>query len=257
MMRAREFLSEVEAADLEHWNPERFQVQQTADPIGEISNKQQFSSSVLSSLNMPIKLPGGTVKCPYQNRGVREFVERCVKHNQSVNPRFDQCHLYLTVDQRIVEPGKSQRRGGAHFDGMQGVRHNVKLPMYQNYIVSDYNPTTLYNQPFDARGLSDKHHNWFHELEKQVDKSRVATAKPYEIYFMSGYHMHESPIAAAMKARTFMRLGVSYQIGDKTGETKNPQIHTNWKQVDREIPKELQKRSTDTDSADPSTTFIS
>ena len=240
-MRADEFLSEVSAADLEQWNPERFQTQQEGDPIGMISEKQSFSNRLPSCLDMPIKLPGTAIKNPYKNKGVVEFVQRSLLHNQKVNPRFDQSYIYLTVDQRMVEGSKTHRRGGAHFDGMQGERYKIKLPMDQNYIVSDYNPTHLYNQPFDARGLSTKHHNWFHELEKQVDKSRTFIPDPYVIYFVSGYHMHESPVAPETRMRTFMRISVGYKPGGLPGETSNPLLPTPRLNRDRNIPGNLKK----------------
>lgn len=240
-MRAKEFIAEVTADDLEQWNPERFQTQQEGDPIGSVSDKQAFSSNLPSCLDMPIKLPGTSIKNPYKNKGVVEFVQRSLQHNQKVNPRFDQSYIYLTVDQRMVEGSKTHRRGGAHFDGMQGERYKIKLPMDQNYIVSDYNPTHLFNQPFDARGLSTKHHNWFHELEKQVDRARTFVPDPYVIYFVSGYHMHESPIAPETKMRTFMRISVGYKPGGLPGETPNPLLPTPRLDRDREIPGNLQK----------------
>jgi len=245
-------INEVSAADLEQWNPERFQTQQEADPIGMISDKQSFSNRLPSCLDMPIKLPGTAIKNPYKNKGVVEFVQRSLQHNQKVNPRFDQSYVYLTVDQRMVEGNKTHRRGGAHFDGMQGERYKIKLPMDQNYIVSDYNPTHLYNQPFDARGLSTKHHNWFHELEKQVDKSRTFIPDPYVIYFVSGYHMHESPIAPETRMRTFMRISVGYKPGGLPGETPNPLLPTPRLNRDREIPANLKKDLKVAAAPDPS-----
>ena len=241
IMRSFEFMTEVSAADLDQWNPERFQTQQEGDPIGMVSDKQAFSSNLPSCLDMPIKLPGTSIKNPYKNKGVIEFVQRSLQHNQKVNPRFDQSYVYLTVDQRMVEGNKTHRRGGAHFDGMQGERYKIKLPMDQNYIVSDYNPTHLYSQPFDARGLSTKHHNWFHELEKQVDKSRTFVPDPYVIYFVSGYHMHESPVAPETRMRTFMRISVGYKPGGLPGETPNPLLPTPRLDRDREIPGNLKK----------------
>lgn len=247
-------INEVEDADIDMWNPERFQTQQVADPIGEISNKEAFSSRLPSCLDMPIKLPGTAVKNPYKNRGVIEFVDRVTQHNQRFNPRFDQCYMYLTVDQRMVEGNKTHRRGGAHFDGMQGERYKTKMPIAQNYIVSDYNPTHLFNQPFDARGLSTKHHNWFHELEKQIDRKRTSIPDPYVIYFVSGYHVHESPVSPETRMRTFMRISIAYMDGGVGNETPNPLLPTRRPDRDREIPKHIQK-TLNTQSA-PNPTYV-
>lgn len=173
-------MRDVTHADLDVWNPERFQVTQIPALVGEIAAKQQFSSRMPSCLDMPIKLAGGELRLPYTNPAVVEFVQRSIEHERTINPNLDHAYVYLTVDQRIVDPGRTHRNGGAHFDGMQGARHTGKhFPADHSYVVSDVNPTKFFVQPFSAQGLSTKHHNWFHELSKQIDPSRTFVPDPY------------------------------------------------------------------------------
>lgn len=235
--------------DFDLWNPERFQAEQRPTLVGEIAAKEQFSSRLPSCLDMPIKMPGGEFRIPYRNRAVAEFIQRCVEHEKTINSQIDQCHAYLTIDQRFIDPGKTHRRGGAHFDGMQGERYASRLPADHSYVVSDVNPTKFYMHPFTAQGLSAKHHNWFRELAKQTDQSKTFAPAPYTIYMMTAYQMHESPVAAEPGMRTFMRLEFSRKMFDRIGNTKNPLIDTGWNYKDRPIPPHLDQKD-EIDSAE-------
>ena len=65
------------------------------------------------------------------------------------NPSFDDYYAYLTVDQRFVPKGNSQRSSGAH---VEGIPRNTKNPGNQkidySYIVTSNLGTRFFVHPF-------------------------------------------------------------------------------------------------------------
>ena len=46
-----------------------------------------------------------------------------INHEQAVNPRMIlNQYAYLTIDQRLVSAGTTQKSSGAHVDGIQGAQ---------------------------------------------------------------------------------------------------------------------------------------
>ncbi len=64
----------------------------------------------------------------------------------SVTEFAAKAHAYITIDQGLIEPGSTQRKGGAHVDGFQGARINPKNEINYSYIVSNLTPTACYDQ---------------------------------------------------------------------------------------------------------------
>ena len=217
----------------------RFQDLQSPDRVGEITHRSEFSSSLPSCLDMPIKFPKGDIRLPYTNKAVSEFVARCIEYEKSINPDLGNYYCYLTIDQRTVKAGSTHRNPGAHFDGMQGVEYLDKLPADHSYIVCDFNPTHFYNQNFDPRNLDMKWDNWFKELSKQIDDRKLFIPNPFEIYLMSAYQMHTSPVIPEIHQRTLMRMEFSLKKFNRVGNTINPLLKTEWKYIPRPIPKHL------------------
>jgi len=221
------------------WNPERFSIQRKPIYVGTVNNKEAFSSLKVSCLDMLIKLPNGEIKIPYYDKNVNEVVQRCVDFEKTINPNWENYYLYLTMDPRSVTEGKTQRREGAHFDGMQGAIYKQKLPGCHSYIVSSKLPTKFYLQPFDARDLDENLQNWFFELGKQTLQEKSFYPEPFDIYFMSCYQVHESVKADKNLDRTFMRVEFSLKKFNRIGDTINPLIYTGWKFINRDIPSHL------------------
>lgn len=224
------------------WDPSKFQKERFPIRVGEISNKTEFSKPKISVLDMLIKLPKGEFKIPSKDKSIQEVIDRAVQYEKTINPNWENYYVYLTVHYTPqVKKGNSQRRGGAHFDGMQGQNYKEKIPICHSYVIADAVPTVFHTNPFDARDLDDKHDNWFKKMDKQVDPSKDFTVKPYNIYFMSAYHLHSSVPAIEDTSRVFMRVEFSLKQFNREDNTKNPMINVNWDWKEREIPSNLRE----------------
>ena len=226
------------------WNPKNFGKENIPEIVGEIDNKKIFSNpGKVSVLDMLVKLPNGDIKIPFKDKSINEIVDRVIKHEKEINPNWENYYMYLTLHQSFVKKGDSQRRGGAHFDGMQGSNYKDKLPICHSYIISDEVPTVFHTNPFDTSDLTDKD-NWFKKLSKQVDDDYNYNIKPYTIYFMTAYHLHSAMPTDKDTFRTFVRIEFSLKKFDREDNTRNPLINVKWNWKNRDIPKGLNENDT-------------
>lgn len=153
---------------------------------------------------------------------------------------MDNYYAYLTVDQGTVPAGNTQRRGGIHVDGFQGVRQSPKYEPDHSYLVSDVLPTVFYKQPFETRHLNDEHHNFFVEMDGQGYELNAQRANPYEVNLMDAYTLHRADAASEDTHRTIVRVTFSKHRYDRLGEGDNPLIPA-WERTHRTISESLKR----------------
>ena len=187
-------------------------------------------------LDMLIKIPFGEARLPSgMPPGIRSLVENCLFADSDTDARY----AYLTIDRRIVAPGRTHRNAGWHFDGMQGARYSTKLPACRQYVVTwEGAPTEFCSGPFDLVRLNEREHNWFTALLTQP-VGEVFTYAPGTVIAMTAYQTHRSPVATARGWRTFFRLDLSYKRQDRLGNTMNPALPAPWTLVPRTLPAHL------------------
>ncbi|WP_336769774.1 hypothetical protein [Bacillus bombysepticus] len=224
------------------WNPKRFNLVRHPHSVGELQHKDCLIEPKRSVLDMPIKIPNSDVRIPtdLNTPSLLEMVEKCLEFEKSINPNWNDYYMYLTVHHSYVEKATTQRRGGAHIDGMQGERYTEKLPACHSYLVSNAVPTKFYNHPFPSN-LCERTQNWFYELDKVKDENTSTLSKPFEINLMTVYNVHESTQATTSGLRTFIRLEFSLKQFDRIGNSINPLFDLNWELKERSIPKHLAK----------------
>lgn len=131
---------------------------------------------------------------------------------------------YLTVDEKIVEPGKTHRRAGLHVDGVYkgkgggwgggggwGPKGNGMLT------VSSIAGCRAYNQAFNGEigNEGEAEH-----LRSQCKNATVFEAN--EVYWVDGMCVHESMPMTERAARQFVRLSMPSNAPWFEGYTVNP-----------------------------------
>lgn len=231
------------------FTPERFAIERLPVQVGYLPAPTTVMD-LPSCLDMPIMLPGGpiTVPQPYLwSEAIIGMLEQVTAFENFLLPGWrDTHHLYLTVDTRWVEPGRTHRNAGFHFDGMQGSRYPLKLPACHQYVVSTASPTEFSDMPLDASALDEMRDNWFEALGAQVPENHMLW-KPdaCEIICMSAYQLHRSPVATQRHLRSFIRLDVSVKQQDRLGNTINPELTVPWTYVERSLPEGLARPISD------------
>lgn len=222
------------------WNPERFGVIRSRVSVGNLENIEDFNNYFRSVLDMPIKLPYSEIRLPndLERSSIFEMIEKCVEFEKSINDTFDAYYMYLTVHHCKVEKGSSQRRLGAHIDGMQGDKYKEKLPVCHSYLVSNIIPTCFFNHEFPTN-LCENSLNWFHEFNKVKDYTKSSLSSPYEINLMTAYNVHESTVTEEEGIRTFVRLEFSLKEFNRIGNTINDKFNLDWVYEEIGIPEHL------------------
>jgi effector-binding domain-containing protein len=225
----------------DRWNPEHYNVSREPLHVGSVVCRREFSQqNNLTVLDMPIKFPHSRrVRLPQDLVQFEETVSKICDFESSINFQLDDYYAYLTVDQRTVNPGTTQRVPGKHVDGIQGRNVKDKVAVEQTYIVSDTLTTTAYVQPFDFSGKSVNTYNWFELMEEQAKPASAAQGQPYEIYLIDPYTVHAGTPATEVTDRTFVRLEFSLREYDRIQNTRNPLFDYHWNMVERPLPTDL------------------
>lgn len=237
MVSPRALSAEVEPVLSSAWDPERYLTDSRAWVVGRYEPEVVVDDGV-RVLDMPVQLPGDVLHLPPDLPDwLCRLVEELRYFELKLHPDAWTMYAYLTVNQGVVAAGRSQRRGGSHFDGMQGVRYPQKLPVCHQYLYATAAPTIVYEQPFDLRGLDPARHNFFSACERQKNATACRQPEPGEIMLTTAYSVHESPVLETDTERTFVRLEFSHKQFDREGNTINPALDTSdWDYVPRPIP---------------------
>ncbi len=232
------------------WSLERFQVPHKPYVLGELTYKADMVLPTPSVINMPIKntqegmrIPSEIVdpkgeKASLVNRALIEFLVRTVEMEEKINPYFASSYAYLTIDQREVAPGYTQRDSGIHIDGMQGERYITKRPPCHLYAVASSHPTKFYYPPLYLTNLNHGTDNFYTHINEQSKHTKPFTPPPFTIAFFSAYSAHESPIIDTKEpiTRTFYRIEFTQK--DPYGGTFNPLL-PDFPYGDRSLSKNL------------------
>ena len=189
-------------------------------------------------LDMPVYMRGQGWQIPKELDQFRQILrEVTIEEFQ-----YDiQDYVYITVDQKVVQPGKTGRRAGAHSDayietaGAQiDLTHTSKDAINEQagevshtYIVYDCRPTEFFDVPFPLTDASDA-------ASLQTFDSIANAAKPvvyasHSLLKLDPYVVHRCAVNEdiAMQ-RTFVKVSVSNSKYARIGNTINPAFKYDW-----------------------------
>jgi hypothetical protein len=160
---------------------------------------------------------------------IKSFVKKCYLQSNKLGLKTYDRYCYLTIDQKEIEPGTSQRDFGWHIDGMQGTEVIEKKPVDYQFIWADATPTKFCTQTFDISGVDISVHNIFNWLGKQVKEKLCYSLEKNKIYLMDAYHLHTATKADTKIYRKFVRLSFTNTPITSVKMTVNPDIKYNYK----------------------------
>lgn len=176
-----------------------------------------------------------------KDNSITDFVKTCISKCQEMNLNTFDRYCYITIDQKKVQPGQSQRDFGWHIDGLQGDEvANKELADFQ-FIWADQTPTKFCTQVFNVSGLDVSVHNVFNWLGKQVEDQFCYILNKNTIYLMNSYHVHTATRADVETYRKFVRLSFTLTPITSVKMTKNDTIEYNYPihQTTGNIPRHL------------------
>ena len=175
------------------------------------------------------------------SKEIKDFIDVCITECDKLDLSWKDRWCYLTIDQMLVEAGRSQREFGWHIDGMQGDEVNVKVSADFQFIWADATPTRFCTKTFNIEGLNPSKHNVFNWLGKQTEERYCYNLEKEKIYLMNSYHVHSATISEIVQYRRFVRLSFTKTPITSVKMTVNPAIKYNYMihQTTGNIPKNL------------------
>ncbi|MFK4132326.1 hypothetical protein ACI2KR_08535 [Pseudomonas luteola] len=141
---------------------------------------------------------------------VQRFVNDCSQCMIQADLPYRGRYLYLTVDNRPVKAGSTQRMPGWHLDGLQGEEVPFKLPACFVFSWTNQLPMAYTTQAFEVEKLNFRKHNIFDSLGAQVFNDSVFRLNANHLYLMNAYQLHQGVKADHdILDKLFLRLYVS------------------------------------------------
>lgn len=213
----------------EPWNRLFYRIPRKAILTGIVADADQFSKPGrphVNMNNMVVKLPGSDeVYIPLVVTQFTNTIQQTIDYEYSINESAKDYYAYITIRQGWVRAGKTQSHPSIHVDGLQGAKYPKKLPPGRCYFVADGIPTRFFYHPFDFSGYSVDEYDYrtLMALQAKVNQSYLID-KPYGIYLIDPYMVHQPTVASRETFRTFLRLQFTQKQFVKTDDMDNPML---------------------------------
>ena len=172
-------------------------------------------------LRCPIKRAGSdTVMLPRELRPLTPLVRHVCELEAHVNPSFRDFWCHITFERTRVNAGSTQRVGGWHVDGFQGVR----VPRHRaehSYLWADRQAVECCVQPFFVSHLDPARHNLFDELSRQAHEENAYAGLENHLYLIDPYVVHRTPVMQEDGWRSFVRITVAETELEDPTNTRN------------------------------------
>lgn len=236
------------------WDVELFGYHNMPVILGELQDKEAFSlDSGIRVLDMPIKMPDQGWAITPDVLQFYEAIQRASYHEQLINPFYDSCYCYITVDQKPVEPGKSQRRPGWHSDAYitdeQGTQldvvpenaaylHQMEGQLVdRTYVASDAMPTRFLPGPFPLHNVDPNDCEAVQASFDEMAQGQIPVTYPdYALLCLDPYDVHAAVANTTDEtlSRTFVKIAFSLHQYNREGNTHNHLFDYEWEMIPRE-----------------------
>jgi len=159
---------------------------------------------------------------------IKLFVKMCYDEAKEIGLDTRGRYCFITIDQKIVEPGKTQREFVWHIDGLQGEEVGDKKPADYQFIWADETPTKFCTQTFEVDDIDVKTHNVFKWVGHQVRDSNCYLLDKKKIYLMNSYHVHTATKTDKTIYRKFIRVSFTNTPITSIKMSVNPDISYNY-----------------------------
>lgn len=206
---------------------------------GRLRTSKIFQSPRANVTDLPIKFPGTDYRLPVELAQFSDVIQQCIDYEHAINPHIDDYYVYITVDQKKLDPGQGHRGRGPHSDGIQGRRIQPKEPSERTYIMSSTPApatTKFYVQPFDVGDCKADTHNLTSLFRALADDAKAIYLPHRAIALADCYLVHEGPIVGTDHERTLLKVMPTRRKFDRLGNTHNWLFDYNWKTMPTPIP---------------------
>jgi len=196
-------------------------------------------------LDMPIKFPEDEWAIPINvTFVVGDAIALAAEYENAIEPIEDK-YVYITVDQKPVAPGTTQRREGWHSDAYltddHGRQYDITAPaegpgdVERTYICYDRLATVFAPGPWALSAPNDCE-TVLREFAEQIDPVRAVVHEPYTVLGLDPYCVHNgAPNRSSVEIpRTFVKVQFSRRMYNRQGNTHNILLSYQWDMVPRD-----------------------
>jgi fructose-1,6-bisphosphatase/inositol monophosphatase family enzyme len=193
--------------------------------------------------DMAFRMPDQGWRLPRLLLPYLDAIRIAIETERAINQDFleneDAYHAYITVDQKVVEPHRTQRRQGFHGDAFM-TPENADLgrpALTENtYLLCDSLPTEFKPGPFDISDVYPHIPSCLARFDELAAAQPTLTLPPYTVARITPYDVHSPTVNHSDEPlrRTFVKITFSRERFNRVGNAINP-LHNydNWFWVPR------------------------
>lgn len=227
------------------WDIRNYERRNVPMVVGHVTGREEFSRQRGDRVqDMCVKMPGqGWGLAPDFEAAYGEALRIAVEAERAVNEDFraheDMYYAYITVDQRLVQPHRTQRRQGFHGDAFL-TPENADLSgpvLTQNtYLVCDVLPTEFKAGPFKIDDVYPDDAACLARMDEQAAEMPTVLMPAYAVIRITPYHVHSPAVnhSDLPLERTFVKITFSRERFNQAGNALNPMLrYDGWFWVNR------------------------
>lgn len=214
---------------MQDWNVAEFDKPHLPVVVGELSDKAAFSAQKgIRILDMAVRMPKQGWAIPEELKQYKESIKKAWDHEQMINPDIDDYYVYVTVDQKLVLPHKSQRRPGYHSDAFEtSETTDAHAKVDHTYIAFDKLSTLFQPGPFPLNGHVDPEDcaAVLKYFDQMAEGKPPITYPPHTMVKLTPYDIHTPDMNQTDETieRTFIKISFSKKpynlIGNRINDT--------------------------------------
>lgn len=226
------------------WNVNEFDKVNLPEILGKVDANTFSEFNGVRILDMPIYMPGQGWKIPDDVSQFLEPIAIAVESERRFG--FEKDHfVYVTIDQKIVQEGKTGRRAGAHSDAyieVSGQQIDIKAEeseaiaqeqgeVSHTYVLYDKFATEFFDVPFPLTDATCK--GSMKTFDEIANAAAPITYDPFTVLRMDAFVVHRCSVCSETTERTFMKISFSKKKYSREGNTINPEFTYDWDMTTR------------------------
>lgn len=195
--------------------------------------------------DMCFRMPGQGWQIPDLLTPYMDAIAIAVSAERAVNADFRDCeddyYAYITIDQKVVEPHRTQRRPGFHGDAFltpENADLSRDVLVENTYLVADGLPTEFKEGPFDISDVYPDDVACLARFDERAADMPTVTMPSYAVVRITPYEIHSPAVHNGEDPllRTFLKITFSRERFNREGNATNPLLcYDSWFWVPRKV----------------------
>jgi hypothetical protein len=227
------------------WDLRCFDAINLPEVIGTVTPQPFSLPNGIRVLDLPLHLPEQGWRIPGYLKQFHDVIALAQLSEQKYGD-LKNLFCYITVDQKPIAAGKTQRRAGAHSDAYIEA-HGVQVDVTEQnrdillaevgevshtYLCYDALPTEFFQARFPLH--EPECQEAMQTFDQIASVSPIVTYPAYTVLRLDPYVVHRAAVAQNDTTRTFVKISFSRKRYNRAGNSINSLFTYNWDFVPRD-----------------------